>query len=73
VKRTDTNGMQDPELVEFIGTKRQELFNLRFQHATGQLENTARLGEAKRELARGLTIANARGIDVERELKRQKT
>jgi large subunit ribosomal protein L29 len=73
VKRTDTNGMQDPELVEFIGNKRQELFNLRFQHATGQLENTARLGEAKRELARGLTVANARGIDVERELKRQKT
>jgi large subunit ribosomal protein L29 len=72
VKRTDTNGMQDPELVEFIGSKRQELFNLRFQHATGQLENTARLGEAKRELARGLTIANARGIDVDRELKRQK-
>jgi large subunit ribosomal protein L29 len=73
VKRTDTNGMQDPELVEFIGNKRQELFNLRFQHATGQLENTARLGEAKRELARGLTVANSRGIDVERELKRQKT
>jgi large subunit ribosomal protein L29 len=72
VKRTDTNGMQDPELVEFIGNKRQELFNLRFQHATGQLENTARLGEAKRELARGLTVAGARGIDVERELKRQK-
>jgi large subunit ribosomal protein L29 len=65
--------MQDPELVEFIGDKRQELFNLRFQHATGQLENTARLGEAKRELARGLTVANERGIDVERELKRQKT
>jgi large subunit ribosomal protein L29 len=73
VKRTDANGMQDPELVEFIGNKRQELFNLRFQHATGQLENTARLGEAKRELARGLTVATSRGIDVERELKRQKT
>ena len=73
MKRTDTNGMQDPELVEFIGNKRQELFNLRFQHATGQLENTARLGEAKRELARGLTVASVRGIDVERELKRQKT
>ena len=73
MKRTDTDGMQDPELVEFIGNKRQELFNLRFQHATGQLENTARLGEAKRELARGLTVASVRGIDVERELKRQKT
>ena len=73
MKRTDTNGMQDPELVEFIGTKRQELFNLRFQHATGQLENTARLRLAKRELARGLTVAGARGIDVDRELKRQTT
>jgi large subunit ribosomal protein L29 len=73
MKRTDANEMQDPELVEFIGQKRQELFNLRFQHATGQLENTARLGEAKRELARGLTVAHARDIDVERELKRQKT
>jgi large subunit ribosomal protein L29 len=71
VKRTDANALQDPELVEFIGNKRQELFNLRFQHATGQLENTARLREAKRELARGLTVANTRGIDVEAELKRQ--
>jgi large subunit ribosomal protein L29 len=73
VKRTDTNGMQDPELVEFIGDRRQELFNLRFQHATGQLENTARMRQAKRELARGLTVAQAREIDVDRELKRQKT
>ena len=71
MKRTDANSLQDPELVDFIGDKRQELFNLRFQHATGQLENTARLGEAKRELARGLTVANERGLDVERELKRQ--
>ena len=71
MKRTDANSLQDPELVEFIGRARQELFNLRFQHATGQLENTARLGQAKRELARGLTVASERGIDVERELKRQ--
>jgi large subunit ribosomal protein L29 len=71
VKRTDANSLQDPELAEFIGNKRQELFNLRFQHATGQLENTARLKEAKRELARGLTVASERGLDVERELKRQ--
>jgi large subunit ribosomal protein L29 len=72
VKRTDAGSLQDPELAEFIGDKREELFNLRFQHATGQLENTARLRETKRELARGLTVANERGLDVERELKRQK-
>ena len=71
MKRTDANSLQDPELAHFIGDKRQELFNLRFQRATGQLENTARLGQAKRELARGLTVANERGLDVERELKRQ--
>ena len=73
MKRTDANSLQDPELAEFIGDKREELFNLRFQHATGQLENTSRLRETKRELARGLTVASQRGLDVERELKRQKT
>ena len=64
--------MADDQLVEFVGNAREELFNLRFQHATGQLENTARLGQTKRELARGLTIARERGIDVDRELKRQR-
>ena len=73
MKASEVHNSADPDVVELIGNKRQELFNLRFQHATGQLENTARLGEAKRELARGLTVANTRGIDVERELKRQKT
>ena len=73
MKRTDANSMQDPELVEFIGNKRQELFNLRFQHATGQLEDTAALGRAKKDLARSMTVARERGIDVERELKRQKS
>ena len=72
MKRTNANELQDPELVEFIGDKREELFNLRFQHATGQLENTARLAQTKRELARGLTVAHEREIDIDRELKRQK-
>jgi large subunit ribosomal protein L29 len=64
--------MADDLLVEFVGNRREEIFNLRFQHATGQLENTARLGQAKRDLARGLTIANQRGIEVDRELRRQR-
>jgi large subunit ribosomal protein L29 len=58
-------------VVELVGNKRQELFNLRFQHATGQLEDTAALGRAKRDLARALTVARERGIDVETELARQ--
>ena len=54
--------------MEHIRTTRQEVFGLRFRHATGELENTAGMGTAKRDLARALTIARQRGIDVEREL-----
>jgi large subunit ribosomal protein L29 len=71
VKSADVHNYADPQLVEFVGKAREELFNLRFQHATGQLENTARIKEAKKDLARGLTVAHQRGIDVDRELKRQ--
>ena len=60
--------MSDEVLVEHIRTTRQEVFGLRFRHATGELENTAGLGAAKRDLARALTIAHARGIDLDREL-----
>ncbi len=41
---------------------RQELFNLRFQHATRQLENTARIPQAKREMARVLTVLREREL-----------
>jgi large subunit ribosomal protein L29 len=72
MKAREVHDMADDQLVEFVGTAREELFNLRFQHATGQLENTARLGHAKSDLARALTVARERGIDVETELKRQR-
>jgi large subunit ribosomal protein L29 len=72
VKAQEIHDMAVDLLVEFVADSRQELFNLRFQHATGQLENTARLGHVKRDLARGMTIARQRGIDVERELRRQR-
>jgi large subunit ribosomal protein L29 len=57
--------LDDTELVEHIKTVRRDLFGLRFQHATGELENTAGLASAKRGLARALTIARQRGIDIE--------
>jgi large subunit ribosomal protein L29 len=57
--------LDDTELVEHLRTARRELFGLRFQHATGELENTASLKKAKREVARSLTVAHERGIDVE--------
>jgi len=72
VKASEVHGAPDPQVVELVGNKRTELFNLRFQHATGQLEDTAALERAKRDLARALTVARERGIDVETELARQR-
>lgn len=56
--------MADTDLLEHIQTARRELFGLRFQHATGELDNTAGLKKAKREIARALTIARERGIET---------
>lgn len=52
--------MSDDELEEVLAERRQELFNLRFQSATGALENPARLKLAKREIARILTVRTER-------------
>jgi large subunit ribosomal protein L29 len=73
MKAVEVHNLEDPQLVEFAANARTEVFNLRFQHATGQLENTARLKQAKKDLARALTIARQRGIDVDTEIRRQKT
>jgi large subunit ribosomal protein L29 len=71
VKAGEVHDLADDQLVESVSNARQELFNLRFQHATGQLEDTAALRRAKRDLARSLTVVRQRGIDIERELRRQ--
>ena len=73
MKGRDVHALDDGRLVEHVRDARAEVFNLRFQLATGQLENTGRVKQAKKELARGLTVARERGIDVERELRRQRT
>jgi large subunit ribosomal protein L29 len=52
--------LSDEELENRLADTRQELFNLRFQAATGALENTARLKLAKREIARILTLQHDR-------------
>lgn len=70
MKAAEAHNMKDDELVAKLIDAKQESFNLRFRHATGELENTARLGDAKRDIARLLTIAKQRGIDVERELRK---
>jgi large subunit ribosomal protein L29 len=64
-RASDLRDFSDVELTEHIGTARKELFGLRFQHATGELDNTATLNRAKREIARALTVAREREIEVE--------
>lgn len=70
MKGNDAHALDDHDLVERLKTAREEAFNLRFRHSTGELENTSRLGASKRDVARLITIARQRGIDVERELSR---
>ena len=63
MKAADLRDLSDARLVEHIATSRRDLFGLRMQHATGELDNTARLSGAKRDLARALTVARQRGVD----------
>jgi large subunit ribosomal protein L29 len=60
LKAKDMSDLSDQELENALADRRQELFNLRFQSATGALENTARLKLAKREIARILTVTTER-------------
>ncbi len=72
MRPSDVHALSDQDLVEALRTARQEAFNLRFRHATGELENTAGLGASRQDLARMLTVARQRGIDVEKELRARK-
>ena len=66
MKAKDLRDLSDEELGDKLAESRQELFNLRFQAATGALENTGRLAHAKREIARILTVQNERHGRIER-------
>ena len=59
-KARDLRALSDQALQEKLNEARQELFNLRFQGATGALENNARLKMTKREIARILTVREER-------------
>jgi large subunit ribosomal protein L29 len=58
--------LNDEDLGHKLADARQELFNLRFQSATGALDNSARIKHAKREISRILTIQNERTAPVGR-------
>ena len=64
----DVHALGDQDLVQAVKQAREDTFNLRFRHATGELENTAGLGASRRDLARLITVARERGIDIDKEL-----
>ena len=69
-KAAELAELDDDELQNRLAGARRELLNLRFQVATGQLDNTERLREVKKDIARALTILRARDLfeqDVELE------
>jgi large subunit ribosomal protein L29 len=70
VKAADVHALGDQDLVQSLKEAREEAFNLRFRHATGELENTAGLPAARRDFARLITVARERGIDIDKELNR---
>ena len=60
----DLRDMSEADLRDHIRTARRELFGLRFQHSTGELDDTASLKKAKQEIARALTVAREREIEI---------
>jgi len=58
VKAAEVRELDVQELERRLAETRRELFNLRFQHATGQLENTGQLKDVRKNIARLLTVLN---------------
>jgi large subunit ribosomal protein L29 len=61
-RSAEVRELADAELVTRLGDTKQELFNLRFQNVTGQLDNSARITHVRREVARIETILREREI-----------
>ena len=67
MKASEIRDLSAEELREKLGEVTEEQFNLRFQHGTGQLENTMRLGEVKRDIARIKTVLRELELQSSRE------
>jgi len=59
--------LADEELLSRLGESKEELFNLRFQVATGQLDNNRRLHDVRRDIARIYTVMRERELGIQRE------
>ena len=65
MKAKEIRELTTAEIEQNVKSLKEELFNLRFQLATGQLENTARIREVKKSIARLKTIARQRELNIE--------
>jgi large subunit ribosomal protein L29 len=61
---SELRDLSDGELVTRLRTSKEELFNLRFQNATGQLDNNSRIGQIKKDIARCETLLREREIEA---------
>jgi large subunit ribosomal protein L29 len=66
VRTRELRQLSNDDLAKKLAETREELFNLRFQDATGALDNTSRLAQTKREIARILTLQFERASGLER-------
>ena len=62
MKAVDIRIMTDDQIVDEIAKLKKEQFNLRFQRASGQLQNTARVRQVRRDIARAKTIASEKRV-----------
>ena len=65
MKASEIRDLEAGELTKRLGELRKEVFGLRFSNATGELDDTAGLGRAKRDLARALTVARERKLQAD--------
>ena len=70
-KAAELRELNDTELEHRLGEAKEELFNLRFQNATGQLDNVARIPQVRREVARIETLLREREIAAAEQLEAQ--
>jgi large subunit ribosomal protein L29 len=64
MKASEIRNLTTAEIERKVSSYKEELFNLRFQLATGQLENPTRLGEVRKEIARAKTVLRERELGI---------
>jgi large subunit ribosomal protein L29 len=64
MKANEIHDLNDTDLADKLASTRTELFNLRFQHATGQLDNPTKIAAVKRDIARLHTEIRARELEA---------